>query len=121
MTALAAQAASGQRPAASGTRVTTEVRCFPFQSLNLVAPDLESVQLVGAEGAGQRHVAGVAPACNQYAADAGHVVARIEGVPAVTQESLEPTRKVHRAVRRQGPDIAEVAGAIAGRNVQAAA
>jgi hypothetical protein len=53
----------------------------------------EALQRVGPEGAGQRHVAGIAPARDQHAADARRVVARVEGVPAVAQVGFEPAAK----------------------------
>ena len=49
--------------------------------LHLVGPDLEALQRIRTEGAGQGHVAGVAAAGDEYAADAWRVVARVEGVP----------------------------------------
>ena len=86
-----------------------------------VGPDLEAFERVRAEGAGQRDIAGVAAARDQHATDARRVVACVEGVPAVAEIGLEPGREVHRPVGRLGADVAEVAGAIARRDVHAAA
>ena len=78
-------------------------------------------QRVGAEGVRDRHVGGVAALADQDAADARHVVARVEGVPAAAEIGLEPAGEIHRRVGRRHADVAEIAGAIARRDVHAAA
>src|SRR5437870_4012894 len=57
---------------------------------DLVRPDLETDQRVGAEGMGDRHVRRIAPLSNQHAADSRHVVARVECVPPPAKIGLEP-------------------------------
>src|SRR4029453_227479 len=88
---------------------------------HLIRPYLEAPQRVGAEGVGDGNVGGVAAASDQDAADAGHVVARVERVPASAEIGLEPAGEIHRAIGRRHADVAEIAGAIARRNVHAAA
>src|SRR5947199_8346231 len=66
---------------------------FPAHSrklADLVRPDLETDQRVGAEGMGDRHVSRIAPLSNQHAADSRHVVARVECVPPPAKIGLEP-------------------------------
>ena len=46
---------------------------------------------------------------------------RIKGVPPPAKIGLEPAREIHRAMRRRHADVAKVPGAIARRNVHAAA
>ena len=65
-------------------------------------------------------IAGVSTACHQYPADARGVVARVEGVPAVSEIRFEPAREVHGSGYRRDSNIAEIAGAVARRNVHAA-
>src|SRR5512135_1655017 len=88
---------------------------------DFIGPHLEALQAVRPERARQRDVAGIAAPRDQYAADARRVVASVEGVPAVAQVGLEPAGKIHRPVRRFGAHVAQVAGAVAGGNVHAAA
>src|ERR1700744_4251987 len=82
---------------------------------------LEALERVLAEGHGDRHVARVAAARHHDAADARRVVARVEGVPAVAEEDLEPGAEVHRIRHRRDADVAEIARAIARGDVHAAA
>ena len=58
---------------------------------------------------------------NQYAAFVGLVVAGVENVPRVVERHFGPRGESHRAVRWWHVDVAEVASAVAGRNVEAAA
>src|SRR6202171_2342773 len=88
---------------------------------DLVRPDLETDQSVGAEGVGDRHVSRIAPSSDQHAADSRHVVARVECVPPPAKIGLEPTGEIHWAIGRWQADVSAVAGAIARRNVHAAA
>src|SRR5689334_21106871 len=48
-------------------------------------------------------------------------MARVERVPLAADIGFEPGREIHRSVRDRHPDIAEIAGAIASRDVHAAA
>src|SRR6187551_3086823 len=92
-----------------------------FINLNLVGPDAEALERAGAERGGDRDVGGVAPARDQDAPGARLVVAWIERVPGAAQVRLEPAGEVHGRVRRWQADVAEVARAVAGGDVQAAA
>src|SRR5206468_3776184 len=58
---------------------------------------------------------------DQHAADSRHVVARVECVPAPAKIGLEPAGEIHWAIGRWHADVPEIAGAIARRNVHAAA
>src|SRR5208337_1815294 len=88
---------------------------------DLVRPDLETDQRIRPEGVSDRHVGCVAALTDQHAADSRDVVARIKGVPPPAKIGLEPAREIHRAIRRRHADVAKVPGAIACRNVHAAA
>src|ERR1700748_3781456 len=88
---------------------------------DLVGDHVEALERVLAERHRDRHVAGVAAARHHDAADARRVVARVEGVPAVAEEDLEPGAEVHRIGHGRHADVAEVAGAVARRDVHAAA
>src|SRR5438552_3812072 len=88
---------------------------------HLVGPYPEARQRVGTEGAADRDVGSVAAARDQDPADARSVVARVENVPMPAEERLEPGSEVHGAVWRRHPDIAQVAGAVACRDVHAPA
>ena len=68
-----------------------------------------------------RDVGGVAAARHQDAADAREVVAGVEGVPAAAEIDFEPALEIHRRRVGRHADVAEIAGAIARRNVHAAA
>src|ERR1700683_459652 len=48
-------------------------------------------------------------------------MARIERVPAIAEINLEPGGEIHRRLVRRHADVAEIAGAIARRDVHAAA
>src|SRR6266436_4486985 len=86
---------------------------------DLVRPDLEADQRVRAKGVGNWHVSCVAALSDQHAADSRHVITRIEGVPPPAKIGLEPAGEIHRPIRWRHADVAEVPGAIAGRNVHA--
>src|SRR5450432_230212 len=88
---------------------------------HFVGPDPKGLQRVWSEGGRDRNVGGVATARDEDASDARGVVARIERVPGRPEVSLEPSREVHRRRVLRNADVAQVAGAIARRNVQAAA
>ena len=88
---------------------------------HLVGDDGEAGQCGGTEDGGERHVGGIAAAGHHDAADARLVVARVERVPAPAEVGLEPGAEVHRLRRRRYADVAQVAGAVAGRDVHAAA
>src|SRR6266511_1635988 len=84
---------------------------------DLIRPDLETDQRVGAEGVGDRHVSRIAPLSDQHAADSRHVVTCVECVPPPAKIGLEPAGEIHWAIGRWRADFAEIAGAIARWNV----
>ena len=88
---------------------------------DFVGPDLETGERVGPERVADRHIGRIASARDEHAADPRDVVPRVERMPAAADVGLEPRGKIHRPIRRRDPDVAEVAGAIPGRNVHAAA
>ena len=61
-----------------------------FLFLHLVGDDVERHELMGTERSDQSHVGGIASMGDEDAADAGHVVARVEGVPTPSEIGLEP-------------------------------
>ena len=86
-----------------------------------VRPHPEARQCGGAESGADRDVGCVAAPGNEYPPDARRVVAGVEGVPMAVEKCLEPGREIHRSVRRRHTDVAEVAGAVARRDVHAPA
>ena len=68
----------------------------PFN--NFVGCYLEVQQDVWTECYGKRDVGGVAAVGNQYSADAGIVVARIEHVPPSAEKDLNPCGEILRRV-----------------------
>ena len=103
------RAQEARRASASGASMTSSVTTSKRASLR------------AAEAGRERHVGGVAAGRHQDAADPRRVVAGVEGVPAAAEVDLEPGAEVHRVGLRRDADVAEVAGAVAGRDVQAAA
>ena len=63
----------------------------------------------------------VATASHHNAADAGMVVARVHRVPAPVEKDLAPGAEIHGVDVDRNADVAEIAGAIAGGDVHAAA
>ena len=88
---------------------------------DLVGDHLEARERARAERGHDRDVGGVASACHQDAADARLVVAGIERVPAAAEIDFEPSAEIHRRRVERHADVAEIAGAVARRNVHAAA
>ena len=86
-----------------------------------VVPDFEGVEGVGAKGGDHGDVGGVAAARDQDATDAGRVVARVEGVPLAAEIGFEPGCEVAGCIGWWHASVAEVAGAIASRDVEGAA
>src|SRR5450755_4658714 len=74
-----------------------------------------------AERGHDRDVGGIATACHQDAADPRLVVAGIERVPAAAEVDFEPGAEIHRRIVWRHADVAEISGAVARRNVHAAA
>src|SRR5262249_47874989 len=58
---------------------------------------------------------------DQYAANTRGVVASVERAQAPADIGLEPAGEIHRGIDRWNTDVAEIAGAIAGRDVHATA
>ena len=86
-------------------------------SRNFVGHDLEPGEGRRPIAGGERHIGGVATAADQYAAYALAIVARVESVPMPAEIGFEPGAEIHRRVGRRYADVAEVAGAVSGRNV----
>jgi hypothetical protein len=78
-------------------------------------------QLRGSKGRGYRDIGRVPAARHYNAPDAGMVMAGVEGKPPSVEENLEPCAEIHRRGIPGHADLAEIAGAIAGGNVHAAA
>ncbi len=82
--------------AVEGMRPRQAAAAAAFGLDDLVGDDVEAEQRARAEAHRDRHVAGVAAARHDDAADAARVVARVGGVPAVAEEDLEPGAEIHR-------------------------
>ena len=87
----------------------------------LLGHHLKAREIGDAEGGRHGDVGGVAAASHDNAADAGMVVARVYRVPAPSEKDLEPGAEIHWINIDWNADVAEIAGAVAGRDVHAAA
>ena len=87
----------------------------------LLSDHLESRECARAERGHDRDVGGVAPARHQDATDAPLVVTGIERVPAATDIGFEPAAEIHRRILGWHADVPQIAGAVARRNIHAAA
>src|SRR4029450_7035614 len=83
---------------------------------DLIRPDLETDQRVGAEGVGDRHVSRIGPLSDEHAPYSRHVVPRVECVPPPAKIGLEPAGEIHWAIGRWHADIPEATGADARRS-----
>src|ERR1700680_1589325 len=97
------------------------VRSSRRSRTHFVGPYLKTQQGVGTEGVADRHIRRIAPPCDQHSADTRHVVSSIEGVPVTVDIGLEPGGEIHGTIGWRHADVAEVPGAVASRNVHAAA
>jgi hypothetical protein len=61
------------------------------------------------------------PRAHQYATNTRLVVAGIKGVPAVTEIGFELVAEIHRTIVGRHADVLQIAGAVARRNIHAAA
>src|SRR5271165_1776829 len=90
--------------------------------LNLLLGHHDKAHEVGdAEGGRHGDVCGVAAAPRDNAAHAGMVVTRVFRVPAPSEKDLEPGAEIHWIDVDRNADVTEIAGAVAGRDVHAAA
>ena len=78
-------------------------------------------QLMLPEGAQEGHIGGIAAAGNQHPAGARDVVPCIEDMPAVFEKHLKPGGEIHGRLAYGDAGVAEVAGAVAGGDIEAAA
>src|SRR5947208_3256815 len=88
---------------------------------HIVRPHFEVLQSVFAEGCGDGHIGRISATGDKNASDPRHVVAWIENVPGAPDISFKPSRKIPDAPRQRCSHIAEIPGAVARRNIQAAA
>ena len=88
---------------------------------NLIGPNPETLQHVGPERRGDRDIGRIAASRHQNPAHPRHIVARVENVPAAADPGLKPPREIAWGERRWRSNIAQVAGAISRRNIQATA
>src|SRR5664279_3970018 len=77
-------------------------------------------QHMRAEGLDQLRIRRVAATRHQDAADARRIVARIESPPLAAEINFHPGAEILIGIRRRQADVADIAGAIARRNVHAA-
>src|SRR3974377_1585925 len=87
----------------------------------LVRPDLEAQQRVRAERIADCDVSRIAASRNEHPADPRHIVLQNKEPPASAEIRLDPSGEIHWPIRRQDADLAEITGAVACRNVHAAA
>jgi hypothetical protein len=87
----------------------------------LLGHHLKAHEVGDAESGRHGDVGGVAAASHDDAADAGMIVTRVFRVPAPGQKDLEPGAEIHWINIDRNADVAEIAGGVAGRDVQAAA
>jgi hypothetical protein len=89
--------------------------------LQFMRNDLEFLQPGRTEVRRNCDVRGVTPTGYDDAADAGMVMPGIEREPAACEKHFEPGAEIHGRRIRLDPDVTEIAGAIAGRDVHATA
>ena len=82
---------------------------------------MEAEEAGAAEAGGDGAVGGVAADGHEDAADAGDVVAGVEGPPAIAEVDFEPGAEIHGAGGERDADVAEVAGGVARGDIEAAA
>src|SRR5712671_3866521 len=80
----------------------------------------KAAERVRTKGGADRDIRRVATARDQHPPDARHVVACVKRVPLAAQIGFEPSREIHRSIGYRHSNIAEIAGAIASRDVHAA-
>src|ERR1700730_3738690 len=82
---------------------------------------LEMRKLTRSEGRPHRDIGRIATSGNQDSPDPRRVVPGVKYVPAVAEIDFEPGAEIHRGVAGRDAHITEIAGAIACRDVHAAA
>ena len=83
-----------------------------------VGPDPKAREGIRAERSGDRDIRRVASPRQQNPADPGDVVPCIERMPMSAEIDLEPRREIAGRKGWRGTDVAQISGAVAGRNVQ---
>src|SRR5271166_6619640 len=87
----------------------------------LLGHHLKAHEIGDAKGGRDRDVCGVATTSHDNAAHAAMVVTRVYRVPAAIEKDFGPGAEIHGIDIGRNADVAEIAGAIAGGNVHAAA
>src|ERR1700733_12866113 len=105
----------------SNNILNKDARAGLSDRLNFFGPYLEACQRIRPERIADRDVGGVAAAGNQHAADPRLIVPGVERMPLAIEVGLEPSGEIHRLRIGRHADIAEIAGAVTGWNVHAAA
>ena len=88
---------------------------------DLISPDPKALKRIRPERRGDRNVGGVASAGDQKPPNAWRIVAWIKHMPLPSEIGLEPRSKIARWIGLGSADVAEVASAIARRNVKGSA
>src|SRR6266404_3927360 len=88
---------------------------------NFVRPDFERRKSIIAEGRRKSSVGRIAAAGHEDATDPGRIVARVESIPLSAQERLEPRAEIHGVGHWRHANIAQISGAVTGRNIHASA
>src|SRR5256885_6836047 len=91
------------------------------QLFHFFGENVKFEQLSAAEVCRWRRVGGITTNCHENTADASLVVTRVEGVPFPAEENFKPCAEVHRVRSRWNPNVAQVTGYIARRDIEAPA
>src|SRR6476620_7352174 len=94
--------------------------CKPAGS-DLIGPNFKTDQGIGPKRLCDRDVSSVTSLSNQYTSNPWNVVTRIECVPTPANVGFEPASEIPWGIWGRHADIAQIAGAVSGRNVHAAA
>src|SRR4051794_25064662 len=97
------------------------VRCSEHRSSHFFGRDTKVDQDIRTECEGQRHIGCIPAAGDQNPTDPWIIVAWVKRVPAPAQKDFNPGRKILRRMRRRKSDVADVACAIASRDIEAPA
>src|SRR3954447_10240901 len=108
-------------PGQTTLTLSKRVQGGPALSRYFFGYNFEADQGVRPERQGQGNIGSISPARNQNPTNPRIVVARVKGVPPPPEKHLDPGCEIHRGIRRRKPDVTDVARAVAGRDIQAAA
>lgn len=88
--------------------------------MDLVGVHLEVFQGAGSERCADGDISGIPAARYQDAPNTWCVVTRVEYIPMAVDVGFEPGSEIHYSVGRRNTYIAQIAGAVSRRDIQAA-